>query len=403
MVTDTHGEKIARHLDSFTDRERILTRFDRLLHESQAGEFYLLAVKGNSGTGKTFLIEYLSKRICPPAGWQTGVLAFTQSFPDFRPILTGIEDALKGCVPRQSLTQYRAQREEYARRFDEYRATIIVKQDVGATDSSSIANIQMNTHINAELRRRELQLRAETTRALLELAEECAHPLCLFIDGYERLVETDPELVGWLWEDVLLKLPQKAPQPILVVACGWEYPMSAALQPFSTNDELDDFDLGRVQSYLQTQGIIASPSVLTQAALVNAFYELTRGHPLVLALAVTYFQTLPEPERTVENLRAQQPLLDEEARVQWLEERLLHRLPEPYRTLLERGPILRTLNQATLQALLQAEQNSNSNKTVFDDRSYIRFLEYPFINRKNAQGDALLEQPTFHALTRRCA
>jgi tetratricopeptide (TPR) repeat protein len=38
---------------------------------------------------------------------------------------------------------------------------------------------------------------------------------------------------------------------------------------------------------------------------------------------------------------------------------------------------------------------------VLDDRTYARFLQYPFINRKTTRGDALLERPTFHDLTRR--
>jgi len=401
MATGTPVEGIfSNPLDSFTDREGILAHFRHLLNSAQTGEFHLLAVKGHSGTGKTFLIEYLSKRLCPQAGWQTGVLAFAQSFPDFRSILDGLEDALEGCVPRQSLLRYRNQREDYKRRFDEYRATIVVNQHVEATDASSISSSQMHAQVNAELRRREAQLRAELTAALLELAEECEHPLCLFIDGYERLVETDPELLGWLWEVVLLTLAKKAAQPVLVVTCGWEYPSSSALQPFSTNDELDDFDLQRINEYLQTRGII-SPETSAHESLVSAFYDLTRGHPLVLALAVTYVQTLAEPERTPESLRTHQPLLSEEARVQWLEERLLNRLPEPYRTLLERGPVLRSFDQSALQVLLRAESDERTSESVLDDRTYARFLQYPFINRKTTLGDALLERPTFHDLTRR--
>jgi tetratricopeptide (TPR) repeat protein len=387
-------------LESFTDRERILAHVRHLLDSAHTGEFHLLAIKGHSGTGKTFLIEYLSKRLCPQAGWHTGVLAFAHSFPDFRSILDGLEDALKGCVPRQSLLLYRRQREDYKRRFDDYRATIVVNQTIQATDASSISNIQMHAQVNAELRRREAQLRAELTSALLELAEESEHPLCLFIDGYERLVETDPELVGWLWEVVLLTLAKKASQPILVVTCGWEYPSSPALQPFSTNVELDDFDLLRINEYLQASGFISS-EISAHQSLVNALYDLTRGHPLVLALAVTYVQDLAETERTPESLRTYQPLLSEEARVQWLEERLLNRLSEPYRTLLERGPILRSFDQAALQALLLAGSDEHTGERALDDRTYARFLQYPFINRKTTQGHALLERPTFHDLTRR--
>jgi tetratricopeptide (TPR) repeat protein len=401
MATDTPAESSFRNpLDSFTDRERILAHVRYLLERAQTGEFHLLAIKGHSGTGKTFLIEYLSKRLCPQEGWHTGVLAFAQAFPDFRSLLEGLEDGLKRCVPRQSFKEYRSQCEEYNQRYDEYRATIVVNQQVEATDASSVSNIQMHAQVNAELRRREAQLRAELTRALLELSEECEHPLCLFIDGYERLVETDPELPGWLWEVVLLKLAKKASQPILIVTCGWEYPLSAALQPFSTYDELDDFDMLRISNCLQARGII-SPETSTHESLVSALYDLTRGHPLVLALAVTYLETLAEPERTPESLRTHQPLLSEEARIQWLEERLLNRLSEPYRTLLERGPILRSFDQAALQALLRAESDEHSGERVLDDRTYARFLQYPFINRRTTTGDALLERPTFHDLTRR--
>jgi hypothetical protein len=92
-------------LDSFTDRENILALFEQLLRSAQPGQLRVLAIKGNSGIGKTFLTEYLSKRICPLLGWETGQLRFFQSQPDFRTILTGLEDVLKGCVARASLDQ----------------------------------------------------------------------------------------------------------------------------------------------------------------------------------------------------------------------------------------------------------------------------------------------------------
>lgn len=106
-------------------------------------------------------------------------------------------------------------------------------------------------------------------------------------------------------------------------------------------------------------------------------------------------------ERTPQSLYTHHPLITEEARVQWLEERLLKRLPEPYRTLLERGPVLRFFDQASLKALLQVEIDEKDNEMILNDRAYAHFLNYPFINRKNVEGDTLLMSPTFHALTRR--
>src|SRR4051794_35008304 len=90
-------------LEDFHDRQQVLDLFEKLLSAARPGRFHLLAIKGNSGTGKTFLTSYLAERICPALGWQSGQMRFSRSEPDFRSILRGIEDGLKGCVPNKSL------------------------------------------------------------------------------------------------------------------------------------------------------------------------------------------------------------------------------------------------------------------------------------------------------------
>src|SRR5438132_1519089 len=70
------GNDAHNPLDSFTDREDILTLFRRILHSAQAGHLHLVAIKGNSGTGKTFLISYLLDRVCPLFPWQAGAMSF---------------------------------------------------------------------------------------------------------------------------------------------------------------------------------------------------------------------------------------------------------------------------------------------------------------------------------------
>src|SRR3989440_6936447 len=153
-------------LDSFTDRESILALFEQFLAIAQSGRLRLLAIKGNSGTGKTFLISYLATYICPKRGWQSGHISFAQaSMPDFRSVAMGLEQALKGCVSRRSLKDYRSKRDEYNRRFDEYRTSITINQYVEAQKHSSISAVNQNVTIDTQLRRRELQLRAELSRA----------------------------------------------------------------------------------------------------------------------------------------------------------------------------------------------------------------------------------------------
>src|SRR6266702_1303949 len=114
MTTSPQSNNVFRDpLDDFTDRENFINQFEQTLRAIRQGQFRILAVKGNSGTGKTFLIEYLTRRVCPSFEWQTGQLTFAQSIPDFRIILEGLEDALKGCIPRESLKQYRMQRNDF--------------------------------------------------------------------------------------------------------------------------------------------------------------------------------------------------------------------------------------------------------------------------------------------------
>ena len=394
-------------LDSFTDREQIMYLFEQFLRFAQRGQLRLIAIKGNSGTGKTFLISYLTVHICPKLGWKTGQLSFAQSLPDFRSILAGLEAALKGCVPHQSLRQYRDKRDDYNHSFDDYRAAITIHQSVEAKDRSSIVtSVNQSVQVDAQLRERELQLRAELTRILLELAEETEHPLCLFLDSYERLAETGSEFEGWLWEHVLLSLAKASPQPVVVVTCGWEQPTNAAIQPFSHREELTDFNEAQVRGYLAKQDILTptdGPLATGHQELVAAFYELSKGHPLVLGLAVTYFQQLSLQEQTAAHLRAQRPLLDDKARVEFLEGRLLSRLPEPHRTLSERGPLLRSFDREMLQVLLSREPDSDETGSgALDDRTYARFLRYPFINQMGlAESGTILSRPTFHALIRR--
>ncbi|SRR6266487_3621770 len=275
---------------------------------------------------------------------------------------------------------------------------------VASGDQSSIANSPQSIQINVQLHERELQLRSELTRALLELAEESEHPLCLFIDGYEQLTEAGPEPLGWFWEEVLAGLAKALPYPFQVIICGWQWPSNAAIGPFIQRTELTDFDVEQMKGFLEKQEVLpASTDPAVREMLISVFYDLTQGHPLVLGLAVTYFKHLPPTERTAVHLQANALLIDSRARVEFLEQRLLERLPEPDRTLLERGPILRGLDQAALQALLSVERaGTGKGKEVLDDATYDRFLRYPFINRESGVEQGSQEtQPTFHELVRR--
>jgi tetratricopeptide (TPR) repeat protein len=388
MSSQLHNADHAYHdpLESFTDRETVITLFDESLQSAQPSQPRFLALKGNSGTGKTFLIAYMTKYLSSHYHWKSGCISVTHSdISDFRLLLAGVEDALKTCVSYENLKQYRIKRDDFQRRFDEYCSTVTigrVEQVVSANGSAAISGVSMNFQVTTELHRREQQLRSELTRALIELAEENEHPLCLFIDRYELLVDTDTGLLGWLFGELLLPLIAASPQPIHIVTCGWEWPADTAIQPFTARNQLNDFSFEQVRGYLEKQNVLIQTSSAIQQELVSAFSLLTRGHPLVLGLAVIYFKQLDEQERAAERFLQHKSLINERARVEFLEERLLKRLPEPHRTLLERGPILRTFDLADLQVLLNLKISTESaQEHILDERTYSRFVNYPFVNQ----------------------
>ena len=386
--TTTQNHAFHDPLDSFIDREEILSMFRQFLRSAQTGQFQLLAVKGSAGMGKTFLISYLTKRVCPKLKWQTGQISFDQvGVPDFRFILQGLEDALKVCVPRESFKQYQDKRDEYNSIFYQYRAIITIQQSVEANNQFSISGVNQGIQVNAQLHERELQLRSELTRMLMELVQKSEYPLCLFIDGYERLDEADTELASWLLGDVLFGLATAAPQPFQVMTCGREWPSNTAIEPLIRRVVLKDFDREQVRRYLKKLEVFSSLSnqaLSEREELIPAFYELTKGHPLVLSLAVAYFKELDSPKRTASGLSANLPPVDEHASIEFLVDRLLSSLPEPHRTLLERGPILRFFDKAALQALLNVKiEDEAPELNKLDDETYEHFLRYPFIKRKS--------------------
>ena len=387
-------------LECFTDREEILAQFEQFLRLAQPRRFGLFSVKGISGTGKTFLIEYLTYHTCPSLGWQVGNMNFAPLPSSFRSVLAALEDALRECVSAQHFERYSSQRDQYNQSFNTYRASIYLSSHVEAKESSSLSGITLNTSVNTELRERERQLQAEWSRALIDLSRKSQHALCLFVDGYSPPPDTDPEYDRWFWEELLLPLAKAASQPVRIVTCGWEWPSNPAVKPQAYNLHLDDFSQTQIHAYLEKQGGLASSS--SEEELISAFYALTKGHPLVLGLAVTYFNEFAPDERTASILQLDKPLIDEKARVEFLEERLLSRLQEPYRTLLMWGPILRSFDQPALKALLSdAPERNLAEWNELDDRSYDRFLRYPFVRQtKITRDSSIAVQYTFHELVR---
>jgi len=393
----TNDTKFLDPLTYFTDREEIVRTFKDFLRSASTSPL-LLAIMGNSGTGKTFLTSYLIRSVCPKT-WDSGRISFAfPEEPDFQSILNALEEVLIGCVPEPSTQDYLLKKVECYNKYG-VPINVTINQFVGAKGGSEVSDVNQNVRIEVLNR-----LRDDLSDALVALSKHRERPLCLFIDGYERLAEINLELVKWLFSKILHRLTKAASYPLRVVTCGWEWPNDVDVEPFYISDtlELRDFNLFQVKSYLKKRRVIVQPansaSPDQEEELISAFYELTQGHPLVLGLAVAYFFKLKRHERDAQSLKADKQLIDYEARVKFLDQRLVTRLKEPYLTLLLWGPILRSFDQAALQTLLSMNtEGEGTASSKLDDKAYERFLLYPFITRKSRSRNDF----SFHSLVRR--
>lgn len=396
MVTQTNTQASSDPFDSFIGRESILERFEKLLRSAMPNRLRLLTIKGNSGTGKTTLIGYLSERVCPRLDWQSGTIIFEKSVPTFRYILNSLEDALKKCVSSDALKEYRTKREKCIESYNQ-SGYITINQNLSAQDHSAINTISQDVKVDLSEHERELQHRSNLTNLLVELAEQCEQPLSLFVDSYQRLQESSAELIDWFWKEAVLRVVQSSPQPVVVMTCGWDYPAVPSIEPYAeAMPPLEDFKRDEVKSYLEKQAVTLEEQ---QNELIDAFYGLTKGHPLVLSFAVAYFQELPPQEQDIDKLRAPDVLETIEAQTKFIQGRLLSQLDSPYNTLLQYGPVLRMFDQNALQALLQVEIEEVSRyEQTLDNQTYDKFLRYPFITQVGDNRHS--GQRTFHDLIR---
>src|SRR5581483_5748093 len=152
LANSTYSDDISRDpLDTFTDREQILNRFKQLLHTAQRKHLSILAVKGNSGAGKTSLIHYMRVRLCIPFHWQTVSLSFAERLPDFRLLLSRLEDALKEWVQPKEIAQYSLKKRDYEQQYNEYihlflNRPFTIYQSLIASEST-VNNVSQNVHI----------------------------------------------------------------------------------------------------------------------------------------------------------------------------------------------------------------------------------------------------------------
>ena len=378
MVQASHSSSIVHRyslLHLFTGREDVLSAFHETVNEAQLGQLQILSVKGGSGAGKTFLSAYIVKHICPTIGWTPIYLSFsTASESDFQSVLDQLEVGLyapsRHLLPHLAVHTYRTERNNLQKAFDRYRSSI------SASLKQVIVGSVESVQLKAQLHERLLQLRNDLLMALAEPCEQLTRPLCILLDDYDCLAKTDAELTTWVLREVFTELSLRSPQKVVVVILGQVFPQEATVGDHTYRIELQNFDSADIAAYVHKRRLLGSAAngspVEVSAELVEAFQNVTGGHPLFLNLACTYLESFEVAERTPSRLTASQPLTDDGTRGIFWVKRVTETLAEPYSSLLDAATVLRTFDRVTLEEALRVRGNTMT------DAEYEQFLHYAF-------------------------
>src|SRR5258708_36272355 len=136
-------------LDDYIPPTALLEDFQQYLGTAQAAQLSLFSVTGREGSGKTALLSYLAKRICPQYQWQPVHIHCRQSGFHFRSILAALDDALESHVPSQYLLQYRAALEPLLPGYQQRRAELARQKMDTATPQANKNTIDFRLWMEA--------------------------------------------------------------------------------------------------------------------------------------------------------------------------------------------------------------------------------------------------------------
>jgi tetratricopeptide (TPR) repeat protein len=296
----------------FIERDEIIKAFDRLVSEETPGR--ILLVNGLSGTGKSFLIDWLRSHHC--RGIPSAKLTFAPSFQetDLLRSLAAQLDAKAGQAFAHKLDQL-AQREQEHPLFN-----VPVSQSVEGRLGGSVSGADQSVTINLgdATAAIELQRRIQRMDALISsLATVDVKPWVLFLDETEHLAQ--PDLRRFILDELIPRLRTQCSNCRLYFS-GQSVPTEA----FSRH-EVERLHL--VEFTMSETVAIAEKAGLTDETQASRLYDQTAGHPLLVSMWLE--DAMDRAEAGDIQFEETSAAGDEAERTRWIYDRIVSRFSDP--------------------------------------------------------------------------
>jgi GTPase SAR1 family protein len=266
----------------FISRETELSLFIKMVERDQYDR--ILAFYGFGGIGKTWLLARLAHE-CDSRGWPVTTIDFDDGFGDYLAILTAIGNQIgrgRFVAFNNTLDRYiQLVRDMYVPMHQAGKSGEVVevpREFTGSLDSVlgvNLVGIRLTKGINSLLKSMERDTLEAFKANLKEIAEDA--PVVLLFDTYEHIEETQ---LGKRVQQFVMSIGIDS--SVYVVLSGrnklrWSREWLKRL----SQSELSYFNYKEVKRYLLEKRCLNH----IPEDVVNAVWQLTKGHPLCVGLS----------------------------------------------------------------------------------------------------------------------
>jgi len=228
---------------------------------------------------------------------------------------------------------------------------------------------RLDPDIQRKWQAEERELRQKVLEALYaQLSTYHGGRLVFMFDTCEWLNEPEDQVIGqWFKDHLLPRLHQYIPVPFSIILASRMRPQ---LEKINAKEqylcELQELDEAAVNKYMKSLGI-------QDEEHWKVFFNLAHGHPLCLSIVATLWQE-QQNDQSISDLPLLEKNFNEQAFIEFFQQRLDKRLRSPFRELTHYGVLLRSFDWELLRFVFQedlSEPESYNNFEQFVTYSYI--------------------------------